>query len=122
MKAEKWTVKFLPEALNDLLKLDRSVQKRILAAILKLEKDPIGYGKNLGNKLGLNLSKLYKITPLSGYRIVYSVEETEVLVCIVAVGKREKERVYKNAAKRIEEFRKKAIAELNKIESLLDRK
>ncbi len=37
----------------------------------------------------------------AGYRLVYQVRDLEIIVSIVAVGKREKNSVYKIAAKRI---------------------
>ena len=37
----------------------------------------------------------------SGFRLVYEVRDTEVIVSVVAVGKRERNRVYKAAVKRL---------------------
>jgi len=43
----------------------------------------------------------YKIKLRSaGYRLVYRVDDTTVTVTVVAVGKRERNAVYKNARKR----------------------
>jgi mRNA interferase RelE/StbE len=36
-----------------------------------------------------------------GYRLVYEVRENEVVILIVAIGKRERNEVYKTAAKRL---------------------
>ena len=116
---KKWMVKFLPEALKDLRAIDNSTRKRILSVIPKLENDPLDYGEPLGKKYGLNLTTLYKTTPLDGYRIIYFVQKNEILVIVIALGKREKEKVYKNAAKRIEEFREMTNVELKKIDTLL---
>ena len=47
------------------------------------------------------MPSLYKIKLRSaGYRLVYRVEDTTVTVTVVAVGKRERSVVYKNAQKR----------------------
>lgn len=44
----------------------------------------------------------YKIKLRSaGYRLVYEVRDTEIVVSIVAVGRRDRNQVYKTAAKRI---------------------
>ncbi|MCJ8273187.1 MAG: type II toxin-antitoxin system RelE/ParE family toxin [Psychrosphaera sp.] len=44
----------------------------------------------------------YKIKLRSaGYRLVYEVRDQEIIVSVVAVGKRDKNQVYKIAAKRI---------------------
>ena len=115
----KWMVKFLPEAVNDLRKLDNSIRARVLSVILKLEIDPLNYGLPLGNKLGLDLTAFFKITPSDGYRVVYFVQKNEVLVTIISIGKREKEKVYKNAALRIERLRTMANIELQRLDSLL---
>lgn len=48
------------------------------------------------------MKNCYKIKLRSaGYRLVYEVRDTEVVVSIVAVGKREHNQVYKIAIKRI---------------------
>ncbi len=118
---KKWKVKFLPEALKDLQDIDNSMRKRILSVIPKLENDPLDYGEPLGKRYGLNLTTFYKTTPLDGYRIIYYVQKNEILVIIIALGKREKENIYKNAAKRIEKFREMTNVELKKIDTLLEK-
>jgi mRNA interferase RelE/StbE len=46
-------------------------------------------------------SNRYKIKLRSaGYRLVYEVRDVEVIVSVIAVGKRERGGVYRNAAKR----------------------
>jgi mRNA interferase RelE/StbE len=49
-----------------------------------------------------NLPDCYKIKLRSaGYRLVYQVDDKIVLVTVIAVGKRDKQRVYSVAAKRM---------------------
>ncbi|HZW50619.1 MAG TPA: type II toxin-antitoxin system RelE/ParE family toxin [Rudaea sp.] len=49
-----------------------------------------------------NLPDCYKIKLRSaGYRLVYQVDDKIVLVTVIAVGKRDKQRVYSRAAKRM---------------------
>ncbi len=44
----------------------------------------------------------YKIKRRSaGYRLVYKVRDEEIVVSVVVVGKREKNQVYRTAAKRV---------------------
>jgi mRNA interferase RelE/StbE len=83
----------------------------------KLEDDPLKYGTPLGNKYGLNLSTLYKITPLDEYRVIYFVQKNEVLVIVITIGKREREKVYKTAAQRIERFREMTMIQLRLAEN-----
>lgn len=73
----KWDITYLPEALDDLRRLDGS--QRILArkAIQKVSSNPLpetegGYGKLLENKNNTNLSGLLEVKLRgAGLRIVY---------------------------------------------------
>ena len=61
-----WNVKYLPEVLDDLRKLDGSQKILIRKAIQKVCQNPLpetegGYGKLLGNKGSNNLSGFLKI-------------------------------------------------------------
>ena len=50
-----------------------------------------------------NLQDCYKIKlRTAGYRLVYQVDDRVVVVTVIAVGKRDKQSVYKAAAKRSE--------------------
>lgn len=114
----RWTVKWLPEAVDDLENLDQSIRKRVLKAALKLEIEPLRYGKPLGEKLDLNLAGLRKLN-IEGYRLVYLPEKDVVFVTVVAVGKREGLGVYKTTAKRIAEYRELTGNELKLLAELL---
>mgnify|MGYP005838221527 CR=1 FL=1 len=114
----RWTVKWLPEAVDDLENLDKSVRKKVLKAALKLETDPLRYGEPLGEKAGLDLVGLRKIN-IQGYRLVYLPKEEIIFVAVVAVGKREGLGIYKVAAKRIAEYRELTSRELEKLAELL---
>lgn len=117
----KWAVKWLPEAVEDLEKLDKGIRLKVLKAVAKLETNPLEYGKPLGEKTGIDLSGLRKLTPVRGYRIVYQVEKENIFVAVIAVGKREGLGVYKTAAKRIAEYREMTGKELELISKLLTR-
>ncbi len=48
------------------------------------------------------MKDFYKIKPRrAGYRLVYQVRDKELIVSVIAVGKREKNQIYKAAIKRI---------------------
>ena len=56
-----YQIKFIPEALNDMKRLDHSVQPQVVKGIQKVSQNPVsinqgGYGKPLGNKDGTNLA------------------------------------------------------------------
>ena len=101
-----WEVLYLPEAENDLQKLDGSQRILVLKAIKKVRNNPLpqsegGYGKPLGNKGGRNLTNLLKIKlKASGIRIVYSIIRQAEQVIIIVIGIREDEEVYNIAESR----------------------
>lgn len=86
-------LKFLVEAEKEWRKLDantRSQFKKKLAE--RLETPRIPSAKLHGSK------DRYKIKlRSSGYRLVYEVRDAEVVVLVIAVGKRERSEVYKAA-------------------------
>lgn len=87
---------FLPAALTKWKKLDGSVRaifKKKLAE--RLEQPHVPSAKLHSQK------DRYKIKLRdAGYRLVYEVQDEIVTVLVVAVGKRERDEVYKVAAKR----------------------
>ena len=101
-----WEVLYLPEAENDLKKLDGSQRILVLKAIKKVRINPLpqskgGYGKTLGNKGGRNLTNLLKIKlKASGIRIVYSIKRQAEQMFIIVIGIREDEEVYNIAESR----------------------
>lgn len=89
-----------PEAEKELYKLDGSVKKLVIKQISKLSNNP-EYGEELGNKHGYDLSGYRKIyVNNKKIRIVYSIEKGKVLIKIIAIGKRDDFKVYKDADKR----------------------
>lgn len=101
-----WEVLYLPEAENDLKKLDGSQRILVLKAIKKVRNNPLpqsegGYGKPLRNKGGRNLTSLLKIKlKASGIRIVYSIKRQAEQMFIIVIGIREDEEVYNIAESR----------------------
>lgn len=87
---------FLDEALAEWRKLDGSVReqfKKKLAERLDAPRVPSA-------KLGGHPDR-YKIKMRSiGYRLVYEVRDSQLVVVVVAVGKRDRSAVYKVAEKR----------------------
>lgn len=102
-----WNVQYLPEALDDLRKLDGSQKLLIRKAIQKACQNPLpetegGYGKLLGNKGGTNLSGFLKIKLRgAGLRIVYQLIRQGDHMLVIVIGAREDEQVYEIAQKRI---------------------
>lgn len=105
-----WGIEFLEEAEKDMKKLDHSAQVQVLKGIRKVSQNPLsveegGYGKPLGNKIGINLTNLMKIKFRDiGIRVVYKIERIEGIMKIIVISARTAEQVYKEAAKRREKY------------------
>ena len=93
----KYKLKFLPTALKEWKKLDHSIQSRLKEKLKERLQNPHIQASQL-----YGFENHYKIkVRASGYRLVYEVLEKEIVVLVIAVGKREKNIVYKKAAKRL---------------------
>jgi len=87
---------FLDEALKEWRKLDSVTRAQFKARLVdRLENPKVPSARLHGAK------ERYKIKLRNaGYRLVYEVRDREVLVLVVAVGKRERNEVYKAAERR----------------------
>jgi len=98
-----WKLEYLPEAAEDLEKLNKSIYPQVIKGIRKVLANPLpqsrgGYGKPLGNKDGNDLTGLYKIKFRSiGIRVVYALKEKDGWMCVVVISLRS---IYDMAAKR----------------------
>ena len=98
-----WNLKYLPEAQNDLKKLDGSIRPGIIKGIIKVSRNPDtdGYGKPLGNKSGTNLVGLYKIKFRdSGIRVVYKLVRSASEMLVIVISARADDYAYKLAVRR----------------------
>ncbi len=87
---------FHPDALAEWRKLDATVSEQFKKKLAERLKNPrVPAARLAGHK------DRYKIKLRSvGYRLVYEVRDAVLLVIVVAVGKRERNAVYRAAAKR----------------------
>ena len=87
---------FLAEALKEWRKLDATTRDQFKARLAeRLQEPKVASARLHGAK------ERYKIKLRSaGYRLVYEVRDRELIVLVVAVGKRERNEVYRNAARR----------------------
>lgn len=91
-----YKLKFLPIALKEWKKLAPPIQ----AQFKKKLKERLVTPRNKQNQLR-GFKDVYKIKLRSlGYRLVYEVNDVEITVYVIAVGKRERGIVYTNAEKR----------------------
>ena len=93
--------KFHPEAQKELSKLNKSIQILFTKTLKKILTSP-ELGIDLGNKNNLNLSGLKKMYfDHKRYRIVYQILEEEIVIHLLAIGKRDKMEVYEKAEERV---------------------
>jgi len=85
-----YELKYHPKALKTWKKLGATVREQFKEKLKERLKNPRISGDRLhGHK------DLYKIKlRAAGYRLVYHVDDGEVVVMVVAIGKREKNQVY----------------------------
>jgi mRNA interferase RelE/StbE len=92
----KYTLKFLPTALKEWKKLDAAIQGQLKKKLKERLQNPHVQSSRLHG-----FENHYKIKlRASSYRLVYEVIDKEIIVLVIAVGKRDKNLVYKKAAKR----------------------
>jgi len=101
-----WDIRFCPEAVKDLKKLDNSLKKQVLAGIRKVSHNPVsqhegGYGKPLGHINGDNLTGFFKIKyKRIGIRVVYTLVKERESMNIIVISIRDDEECYKLANRR----------------------
>ena len=94
----KYKLKFLPEALKEWHQLDGSIKLIFRKALKKRLIQP----KVPGSELHDDLKDCYKIKLLKhGYRLVYTIEDYELVVLVLAVDKRENSIAYQSALFRL---------------------
>ncbi len=88
---------FKEQAKREWDKLDGTVRKQFASKLKERLNDPRVEASRLSG-----MSDCYKIKlRRAGFRLVYQVRDNELVVSVVAVGKRERNFVYKQAVKRI---------------------
>ncbi|MCI5221873.1 MAG: type II toxin-antitoxin system RelE/ParE family toxin [Candidatus Electrothrix sp. AR4] len=91
-----YNLEFLTDALNEWKNLDGTIKKQLKKKLAERLKNPHVPADKLSGSVNRYKIKLRSV----GYRLVYEVLDAEIVVIVVAVGKREKNKVYKKAAKR----------------------
>ena len=87
---------FHPKALSEWRKLDPSVREVFKKKLAERLENPHVPSARLSGRLDRYKIKLRS----AGYRLVYEVRESQLIVIVVAIGKRERNAVYKAAAGR----------------------
>lgn len=96
--AAKYRLKFVPDAWREWQALDSSIKQALKPLLAKRLQNP----HVPGSLLHRELAGCYKIKLLKqGYRLVYAVEDGELIVLVLSVGKRKDDVAYLAAAKRV---------------------
>jgi mRNA interferase RelE/StbE len=91
-----YNLKFLPTALKEWKKLDSTIQKQLKKKLTERLDEPHIRSSKLSG-----FENHYKIKlRASGYRLVYEVIDNDLIVLVIAVGQREKNKIYKKAKNR----------------------
>jgi len=87
---------FHPVAFKEWQSLDQTVRKSFKQKLAKRLQNPHHAPSKLSGQKNRYKIKLRAV----GYRLVYEVRDSEIVVVVVSVGKRERNVVYKNAEQR----------------------
>ena len=82
-----WTINYTDSALKELRKIDRKQARRILDFMderISVLANPRDHGKALTGPLGA----LWRFR-IGGYRVICDIQDVELLVLVVKIGKRE---------------------------------
>lgn len=93
----KYSLAFKPSALKEWKKLASAIRDQFKKKLTKRLDDPHVLPDALSGLQGCYKIKLKSV----GYRLVYQVEDGEVLVTVIALGRRERGDVYSRARDRI---------------------
>jgi len=91
-----YDLNFHPDALDEWRKLDKSVREQFKKKLVERLETPRIPGSRLSGHPDRFKIKLRN----AGFRLVYEVCDQQLIVLVVAVGKRERSAVYKTAASR----------------------
>lgn len=92
-----YSLKFLPTALKEWQKLDKSIQVQLKKKLAERLQNPHVPASKLRG-----FDSVYKIKlRASGFRLVYEADDDTITVLVIAVGKRDQNDVYEKAKTRL---------------------
>ena len=92
-----FNLRFKEQALQEWHNLEPAIREQFAKKLRTLKENPCIESARLSGIKNCYKIKLRK----AGYRLVYEVREQEVVILIVAIGKRERNDVYKTAMKQL---------------------
>ncbi|MBI1284691.1 MAG: type II toxin-antitoxin system mRNA interferase toxin, RelE/StbE family [Thiobacillus sp.] len=91
-----YELNFHPDALDEWRKLDKSVREQFKKKLAERLENPRVPGSQLSGAKDRFKIKLRN----AGFRLIYAIRDQQLVVLVVATGKRERNAVYKAAANR----------------------
>jgi len=88
---------FYEDAYKEWKKLDATVREQFKSKLIERLENPCIQSAKLRNSENRYKIKLRQV----GYRLVYEVVNQTITVTVIAIGKRDRDEVYKTAAKRV---------------------
>lgn len=86
-----FNIEFDERALKEWRKLDKAIQEQFKKKLKQLQNNP----HIEASRLSGDLSNCYKIKlRASGFRLIYQVINEEIVILVIAIGKREDKKVY----------------------------
>ena len=96
-----YELKLHPKVEDDLKELDNALQIQVFKKLKQIQISP-QLGLPLGNKNNMNLSGFKKVyVAKKRVRIIYEIQDDELLIYTIAIGKRNDMEVYKKANERL---------------------
>lgn len=96
-----YELKLHPKIEDDLKELDNALQIQVFKKLKQIQNSP-ELGFPLGNRNNMNLSGFKKVyVAKKRVRIVYEVQDDELFIYTIAIGKRDDMEVYKKANDRL---------------------
>lgn len=93
-----FNVEFDERALREWKRLDNAIREQFKKKLKKLQQNPYVESARLHGEL----AECFKIKlKSSGFRLIYQVIDEEIVIWVIAVGKREDGKAYDSASKRI---------------------
>ena len=93
-----FNIDFDERAFKEWNKLDRTIRDQFKKKLRKLQHNPYSGAARLHG----DLAGCFKIKlRASGYRLIYKVIDEEIVIWVIAVGKRERDKAYHLASERI---------------------
>jgi len=101
--AEHFQIRLSDSARADFGQLDGSIKKLVAKQLKALEMNPFK-GEALGNKAGIDLTGYYKLYVCKKQvRIIYRIENHELIVYVVCIGRRDDMEVYRSTLERLKQ-------------------